>query len=137
MIKIPRYVLDTDVFVLYLSAEEDGEIQRLLRDAESGKIRILMNAYTLAEVYVQLCGRLNDRQLEEVVRAARALPIRWVPVSDDLVFAAARLRANYELAADAAIALATAMQEHAILVTREPVAGAMEGVTVHSLPTRR
>ena len=130
---ISRFVLDTNAFVLYLLAGEDGEIQRMLRDAETGRQKVLMNAYNLAEVYVRLAPRLSEEQLDEVVRVAQALPIRWIAISDDLVFSAARLRANYEIDAAAAIAVATAMQENAILVTPEPLAGAMEGVSVRPL----
>ena len=135
---LPRFVLDSEVFVLFLLAEEEGEIQRLLRDADEGRAKVLMNSYNLAEVYVELAKRLGDEEkLNEVLRVAQALPIAWEPVTDELVFAAARLRANYGIDAAPAIALATAIQENAILVTREPLAGAMEGVTVRPLRVKR
>lgn len=125
-----RVVLDTDVFVLYLLAEEGGAIQRLLREAEAGNKDVMMNTYNLAEVYVHLAKRLSGEQLDQIVRAAYALPIRRIPISDHLVFAAARLRAGYELNAATAMAVATALEEDAMLITAQPLLHAPEGVAV-------
>lgn len=125
-----RVILDTDAFVLYLLAEEGGAIQRILREAEAGAKEVMMNSYNLAEVYVHLSKRLSGDQLDEIVRAAYALPIRRIPVSDTLVFAAARLRASYEFNAATAMAVATALQEDALLITGQPLLRTPEGVAV-------
>jgi len=97
----------------------------------------MMNTYNLAEVYVQLAERLSEEQLDDIVRAAQALPIRHISISDQLVFRAARLRASYELSAPGAVALATALQEEASLVTREPLACTIEGVSICPLRSSR
>jgi len=125
-----RVILDTDAFVLYLLAEEGGAIQRLLRAAEAGHTEVMMNTYNLAEVYVHLAKQLTGEQLDQIVRAAYALPIRRIPVSDRQVFAAARLRAEYALDAATAMALATALEEDAALVTAQPLLHTPEGVAV-------
>jgi predicted nucleic acid-binding protein len=130
-----RYVLDTEAFVLYLMAQEGGVIQRMLRDAEAGRHQVLMNGYNLAEVYVQLACRLSDSQVDGIIRATQALPIHRVPVTDHLVYSAARLRTNYPLETETAFALATAMQEEAILITATPLLRSPEGVAVCPLIT--
>ncbi len=125
-----RVILDTDAFVLYLLAEEGGSIQRLLREAENGERVVMMNTYNLAEVYVQLSSRLSGEQLEQITRAAYALPICRISITDHLVFAAARLRAEYQLNAATAMALATALEEDATLITAQPLLRAPAGVAV-------
>jgi predicted nucleic acid-binding protein len=115
-----RYVLDTEAFMLYLTGEEGGTVHRLLREAEAGEHDVVMNVYNLAEACVALADRFAPEELDGLLRATEALPIRRVSASDRLLFAAANLRAMHGISAETAIAMATAEQEGATLVTGKP-----------------
>lgn len=130
---IPRVVLDTEAFVLYLLANEGGTIKSLLREADAGRRQVLMNVYNLAEVYVHLAARLSDDALDHITRVVQALPIHRVAAADPLVFAAARLRVRYGVEAATAIAWATALQEDAVLVTGQHLERVPEGLAVRTL----
>lgn len=126
-------MLDTDAFVLYLTAEEGGVIRRLLREAEDGRARVLMNVFNMAEVHVRLSSRLSDERFDAVIRAAQALPIERISAADALVFHASRIRAHHGIDAARAIAIATAAHEKAILITAEPLPFRPDGIEVRPL----
>lgn len=134
---MPTYVLDTDAFILYLMAEERGVIRQLLHRAEAEEVRVLTCSATLAEVMVQLAQRFTPSEAERIMRAIRALPIDLISITDELIFAAAQLRANYGLDANQAIAAATAQREHATLLTRTMPVLRPKGLTVQAITPGR
>jgi predicted nucleic acid-binding protein len=95
-------------------------MRRYLRQAQSGRRRLLMNVVNLGEVYYRLIQLAGQEKAEQRLRWLRGWPLDIVPAREPLVFEAARLKARHPLSYADAFAVATARLERAAVVTGDP-----------------
>jgi len=92
-------------------------VQRLLAEAETGQLRLLMSAINVGEVYYFLRKHHNQTLAESWREASRTLPVTIeVPTSDD-IWNAATLKSQFPIAYADAFATALAQKYNCPLVT--------------------
>ena len=136
--KPATYVLDTSA-VLTLFEGEGGVaiVKSLLRKARRGGVRVLVSLMTTYELlYITTQERDEVEGLRRVLEL-RSLPVEESPLGDAVAIRAANLKAKYRLSvADSWIA-ATAIEEKATLVHKDPELLALaELVTLETLPLK-
>jgi ribonuclease VapC len=95
-------------------------VERLLNEAESGQVRLLMSAINVGEVYYFLRKYHNETLAESWREASRTLPVTIeVPTSDD-IWSAATLKSQFPIAYADAFAAALAQKYNCPLVTGDP-----------------
>ncbi len=114
-------VLDSFALLAYLAREPGFEtVRALLRDADATGRPAVMNEINVGEVYYRTAKDRSPAKADAFLRVLETLPIRVVGNAFPQVLEAARLKARYPIAYADAFALATAIREHAVLVTGDP-----------------
>ncbi len=115
------YVLDTTA-ILTFTEKETGvdQVRRLLREGERGKTRILLSFMTFMEAYYRIWQKQGKDRAEEVLVLMEALPVERVDVNDDLIRLAGEIKALFNLSVADAWIVATAIQQGASLVHKDP-----------------
>ena len=115
------YVLDTSA-LLALRGNENGadQVERILDAARRGRARVLLSFMTRLEL-LYLIERDEGREAaEDALRLVNSLAVEWVSCDDEILRAAASVKARGGLSvADSWIA-ATALVSEAVLVHRDP-----------------
>jgi len=122
-----RYLLDTSA-LLTLWDDEDGAdiVADLLYRAQAREVVCLASFMTLMEILYRVWKDENELAGRIAYEKCQSLPVQWVHESRDLLEAAASLKAQHSLSlADAWIA-ASAIQDNAILVHKDPDFVALE-----------
>ncbi len=131
-----RYVLDTSA-VLALRGDEPGaaRVEHILRAGQSGAGAVLVSFMTRMEMLYRITADEGAAAAAEAVRLLDAAGIEWVSCEDDILTAAAALKAPGGLSvADAWIA-ATARVRNAVLVHKDPEFAVARDVSQERLPT--
>jgi predicted nucleic acid-binding protein len=122
------YVLDSFALLALLGGEPGGdEVARLLREAQEGKIRLLMTWVNLGEVAYIVERRGGKKRLHQVLGMVEATALEMMSVGRELALAAAHVKARHPLAYADAFAAALAGQADATLVTGDPEFHPLEG----------
>jgi len=121
------YLLDTSA-LLTLRDDESGAdtVADLLKQAQSKKIRCLGCFISLMEVLYRVWRDEGEPAGRLAYEQCMALPIEWIHETSDLLKHAAKIKATYPLSlADAWIA-ASALQESAVLIHKDPEFSAVD-----------
>jgi predicted nucleic acid-binding protein len=92
-------------------------VESLLREADAGKLELLMSWINVAEVYYIAAKRHGLQRAEEFLSRIPSLPIRVVLPDEDGIMAAARIKAAHPVAFGDAFAIALAQAEGASVIT--------------------
>jgi len=116
-----RYLLDTSALLTLRDDEEGaGIVADLLYQAQERKVICLASFMTLMEIFYRVWKDESELAGRIAYEKCQSLPIQWVHESKNLLEVSAGLKAQYSLSlADAWIA-ASAIQENAILVHKDP-----------------
>jgi len=116
-----RYTLDTSALIAYFADEAGAEwVENALRLAAQGRAVAHASFMAYMEVLYRVWKRLGEKPGKAAYLRLKALAIRRMDVSEDLLLAAARIKATYNLSvADAWIA-ATALVTNSTLVHKDP-----------------
>jgi ribonuclease VapC len=121
MADVPIYVLDAFALMAYLKGEVSAQrVRDLLTNAESGKCKIHMSVINLGEVLYNLERNNGLNKAHEALTIIQSLPIEVLPAENQLVFAAAHIKANYPVSYADAFAIASAQQMGGAVVTGDP-----------------
>lgn len=116
-----RYVLDACV-LLRLAQNEPGaeKVARVLTEAKTGKLRLLMHVINLGEVVYSIGKRFGW----EVALRKRAeiglLPIAVAAFSEEVFWHAVKIKSHYSMSYADCFAAALAFKEGATLMTSDP-----------------
>jgi len=114
-------VLDTWAVMAWLRDEPAAEkMERLWSQAGAGRIRLLISAINLGEVFYITARWRSLKEAELVWDRLQEMPLEIRPASTPLIREAARLKALHRLSYADAFAVATAVREAAPLVTGDP-----------------
>jgi uncharacterized protein len=121
---VEKHCLDSWAILAFLRQENPAgqRVRELLQTAaaEQTDDALFLSIINLGEVYY-IVGRAKDLQeAEETIAEIRRLPLTVVPVDDQQVMAAAKLKARFTISYADAFALATAVRLDALLVTGDP-----------------
>jgi predicted nucleic acid-binding protein len=121
MADIPAYVLDSFALLAYLQDEPvASRIEKLLENAGKEKCRLFLSIINVGELLYITERRGGVAKAQDALALFRQLPIAVVPADEQIVFAAAHIKANYTLSYADAFVVAVALQENAILLTGDP-----------------
>lgn len=122
------WVLDSFAVLALLGGETGSEeVSDLLRRAQQGTARVLMNWVNAGEVAYIVERQWGKRKAYEALGALEATQIEFVAVDRALALRAAALKASHPLAYADAFAAALAMQEDGVLMTGDPAFEAVGG----------
>ena len=122
---MPRFnntVLDSFALIGYLENESfSDKVEKLLKQARQGKIRIYLHAIHLGEVYY-ITLRERGQDLADLAYARiKAFPLRYIDIIDEkLLRTAARLKAKYPISYADSFAASLAIIYNSSLLTGDP-----------------
>jgi predicted nucleic acid-binding protein len=116
-----RYTLDTSALVAYM-ADEPGsaQVESILGSAQAGRVEAYASFMTYMEILYRLWKRLGERVGKAAYLRLKALPLRRIDVSEDLLLVAARIKAAHDLSVVDAWIAATAAFTGSRLVHKDP-----------------
>jgi ribonuclease VapC len=116
-----RYTLDTSALVTYLGDEAGADqVERILAVSGQGGPEACASFMTYMEILYAVWRRLGERAGKAAYLRVKALSLKRVDASEELLLAAGRIKATHDLSvADAWIA-ATALTTGSTLVHKDP-----------------
>ena len=114
-------LLDTSALFSYTDNEKGADIiEDVLQAANQGRLVVFLSSMSLMELYYITHQEMGEDAARQLVLLVRSLPVRELPLSDDLILPAGDLKARYRISvADAWIA-ATAKIHHLHLIHKDP-----------------
>lgn len=129
------FLLDTSA-ILTLRDNESGaqRVSELLRNAQKGDLSCHACFISLMEVFYRVWKDEGELAGREAYDDCLALPIQWIHESPELLIRAATIKATHRLSlADAWIA-ASALEQNAVLVHKDPEFENLSGLMEERLP---
>ena len=124
-----RLLLDTFAVLAWLQDEPPAaQVDSLLAGVRRGKAELLMTLINLGELYYILRRSLSAVEVRTLVDQLLSIPITVVPISEELVWAAAEIKAANPLSYADCLAVAAAQSERARIVTGDPEFKRVEGM---------
>jgi uncharacterized protein len=120
-VRKPAKVLDAWAILAWVGDEAPAaeEVDLLLKKSEQGSIRLFVSIINLGEVYYRLAKR-NPDVADRVRNELPAGPINVISVTDEQVWQAAGLKAEYSISYADAFAASLAIEMGAELVPGDP-----------------
>lgn len=126
-----QYVIDTYAILAYYFEEKGaGEIEELVRSADSGDVEVYLNEINLGEVYYKTWKYKGKDAATEVLAGCISLPFKLIGVDREFILAAAEIKAQNRLSYADAFCIATAKETSAPIITGDPEFGPVEGVEI-------
>jgi predicted nucleic acid-binding protein len=124
-----QYVLDAWALLAMLQGKEPAasRVRELLRAGERQEAALLLSIINLGEVYYRTGRRIHRAAAANTLEEIRRLSLTVVPVSDDLVLAAADFKVEYAISYADAFAAALADRVGATLVSGDRDFDQLEG----------
>ena len=118
----PRFVLDAWAVLALLQKEEPAasRVKQLLEETGKGDVELFISVINLGEVYYCIGKAKGESEARETLDDIRRLTLTVVPVTDEAVFNAARLKMSYAISYADAFAAAAAEELDAVLVSGDP-----------------
>lgn len=121
------FVLDSFALLAYLQDEPAASrIEKLLENAGKEKGYLFFSLINLGELLHITERRGGVAKAQDTLALIRQLPIEIVAAEEQIVFAAAHIKASYPLSYADAFAVAVAMEKSATIVTGDPEFQAVE-----------
>ena len=116
------YVLDSFAVIAFLNNEEGSDkVEKLLKDASKGVIKIFMHAINLGEVFYTVFRESGEMQALNVYGKVRQFPVEFVEdLSEPFLLSTAKIKGSYPISYADAFAVATAIEKTGIIVTGDP-----------------
>ena len=129
MADIPAYALDTFAILAYLQDEPSApRIEELLELAGKGKCRLALSLINLGEILYIAERQGGTPKAHDILRLIGSLPILIIPADEQMVFAAAHIKANHPVSYADAFAAAVAEILNGTLLTGDPEFQAVEEI---------
>jgi ribonuclease VapC len=121
MAETTMFVLDSFALLAYLQDESvASQVEKLLEKASKDRCRLLFSLINLGELLYITERRGGVAKAQDALALIRQLPIELIPADEQLIFAAAHIKANHSLSYADSFAVAVAMQEDATILTGDP-----------------
>jgi predicted nucleic acid-binding protein len=123
------YVLDSFALLAYLQDEPAApHIEQLLDEAGRERCRVFLSTINLGELLYIIERRGGIAKSQDALALIRQLPIELLPADEQLIFAAAHIKANHPISYADAFVVAVAIQEEAAILTGDPEFRSIETV---------
>jgi predicted nucleic acid-binding protein len=118
---LPVFILDSFAVMAHFQAESGGEkVLELLERAGRSEITIAMSLINVGEVAYLVRRERGKEQAEALINDLRNLPITFYEVTEERIFVAAWLKADYPISYADAFAASLAMELKGDLITGDP-----------------
>lgn len=115
------FLFDSHTLLKFFQKEEGYEkILRLLEDIKEAGLTKYINAINLGEIIYLTKREFGDQKKLEVLAHIERLNFAILPVPNELIFQAAEYKAQYSISYADSFALASAIENKAIIVTGDP-----------------
>jgi len=122
MEKSGSFVLDSYALLGYLENESFSDhIQQVLTEAKNGHIRLYLHMIHLGEVYYITLREQGQGLADLAYSRIKSFPVKFINyIDDELLLAAATLKANHPISYADSFAAALAMINNCPLLTGDP-----------------
>ena len=118
---LPVFVLDSFAVMAHFQAESGGEkVLELLEKAGKNEIAIAMSLINVGEVAYLVRRERGKKQAKALISDLRSLPITFYEVTEERIFSAAWLKADYPISYADAFAASLAIELDGELITGDP-----------------
>lgn len=115
------YIFDSHALLKFFQKEKGYErVVHLLEEIRKTGVTKYINAMNLGEIIYSTKKEFGDQKKLEVLANIERLNFTILPVTNNLIFQAAEYKAQYSISYADCFALASALEENAILVTGDP-----------------
>ena len=115
------FIFDSHALLKFFQKEKGYEkVIRLFEEIRKTGVAKYINAINLGEIIYSTKKEFGDQKKLEVLANIERLKFTILPISNDLVFQAAEYKAQYAISYADCLALASAVEQKAILVTGDP-----------------
>ncbi len=125
-------IVDSWALVAWIRNEQPAasEVRRLLEQAETGAVYLLLSTINAGEVFYITAKRHSRAQAMHFRQQLPALPVTLVTPDENAIWAAAELKSRYNLSYADAFAAALALSRNADLLTGDQEFQAVEGLRI-------
>jgi predicted nucleic acid-binding protein len=123
------FVLDSFALLAYLQDEPvASHIEKLLENAGKEKRRLFLSMINLGELLYITERRGGVARAQDALALVRQLPIEIMSVNEQVVFAAAHIKASCAISYADCFVVATAIQENATIITGDQEFHSVESI---------
>jgi predicted nucleic acid-binding protein len=113
-----NFVLDSYALLSYFEEEPGADkVQRLLEQAEKGKVSLFMSIVNWGEVYYSLCRSKGAEKAEDSLLIIEQLPISLIEVEKAFMHEVAKLKIYHSIALGDCFAAALAIERRCPVIT--------------------
>ena len=117
----PRYLFDSHSLLAFFQKEKGAEIvAKIMEKAITQQMDRLICLINLGEIIYITKRNFGDTKKLEVLARINQLGFKVLSITEPLVFKAAEIKAEYSISYADCFALASAIEQSAILVTEDP-----------------
>jgi predicted nucleic acid-binding protein len=115
------FIFDSHALLKFFQKEKGYEkVIRLFEEIRKTGVAKYINAINLGEIIYSTKKEFGDQKKLEILANIERLNFTILPISNDLVFQAAEYKAQYAISYADCFAVASAVEQKAILVTGDP-----------------
>lgn len=115
------YLLDTSALLTLRDDERGADtVAELLQKAQDGECKCFACFLSLMEILYRVWKDEDEFAGRLAYEECRSLPIQWIHETENLLVASAKIKATNKLSVVDAWIAASALQENAILVHKDP-----------------
>jgi ribonuclease VapC len=118
---MPGFLFDSYALLAFFQSEKrSGKVMEFLKKAKNNGIEPLICIINLGEILYLTKRRFGDAKKIEILGRIHQLSFNIIPATNDLVFAAAEIKADYPISYADSFAVACATNQSADIVTGDP-----------------
>lgn len=116
-----HFLLDTSAVLAFLDGEEGAdEVEKLLRGAAKGELRVEICAASLMELYYISLQEDGEEEAAGLIGLAKSWPVTWARATEKDLLRGGRLKAFHRLSFADALIAASSQNRGATLVHKDP-----------------
>ena len=118
---MPGFLFDSHALLVFFQGESGAEtVLEFLKKSNDNRIDPLICVINLGEILYLTKRRFGDSRKIEILGRIHQLSFKIIPATNDLVFEAAEIKADYPISSADSFAVACARDQFAEIVTGDP-----------------
>ncbi len=118
---MPNFLFDSHALLAFFQNERGAEtVLNFLKKTKNSRIEPLICVINLGEILYMTKRRFGNAKKIEILGRIHQLSFKIIPATNDLVFEAAEIKADYPISYADSFAVACAIDQSAEIVTGDP-----------------